>query len=98
MSSTTTHPFQPIFKLTPGVQSYDWGKIGSTSLAAQFGEQCIEGFVTDDKKPYAEVSWSVDREGVFGRESSGSWSSMFFALSSSMSLRRVSYFSASFEV
>ena len=54
--------------------------------------------MTDDKKPYAEVSWSVDREGVFGRESSGSWSSMFFALSSSMSLRRVSYFSASFEV
>jgi hypothetical protein len=48
--------FQPIFKITPGVQSYDWGKIGSTSLAAQFGERCIEGFTTDDKKPYAEVS------------------------------------------
>jgi hypothetical protein len=48
--------FQPIFKITPGVQSYDWGKIGSTSLAAQFGERCIDGFTTDDKKPYAEVS------------------------------------------
>jgi hypothetical protein len=50
--------FQPIFKITPGVQSYDWGKIGSTSLAAQFGERCIDGFTTDDKKPYAEVSIS----------------------------------------
>lgn len=48
--------FQPIFKITPGVQSYDWGKIGSTSLAAQFGERCIQDFKTDDNKPYAEVS------------------------------------------
>ena len=52
--------FQPIFKITPGVQSYDWGKIGSTSLAAQFGERCIEDFTTDDSKPYAEVrNWFV---------------------------------------
>jgi mannose-6-phosphate isomerase class I len=48
--------FEPIFKITPGVQSYDWGKIGSTSLTAQFADKCIDGFVTQDDKPYAEAS------------------------------------------
>ncbi len=58
MSSSTT--FNPIFKLSPGAQSYDWGKIGSSSLTAQFAETCVEGFKTDEKKPYAEVrGWST---------------------------------------
>ncbi|OCF54616.1 mannose-6-phosphate isomerase [Kwoniella mangroviensis CBS 10435] len=44
-----------LFKLSPGVQSYDWGKKGSASLAAQFGNTCVEGFQIDENKTYAEL-------------------------------------------
>ncbi|WWC64943.1 mannose-6-phosphate isomerase, class I [Kwoniella dejecticola CBS 10117] len=44
-----------IFKLSPGVQSYDWGKKGSASLAAQFGKASVDGFVIDEDKTYAEL-------------------------------------------
>ncbi|WWC92563.1 mannose-6-phosphate isomerase, class I [Kwoniella dendrophila CBS 6074] len=44
-----------VFKLSPGVQSYDWGKKGSASLAAQFGKTCVEGFEIDENKTYAEL-------------------------------------------
>lgn len=53
MAATTS---APVFKLSPGIQSYAWGKKGSKSLAAQFGERCIEGFKVDEGKTYAEVS------------------------------------------
>jgi hypothetical protein len=48
----------PVFKIIPGVQSYAWGKKGSSSLAAQLGERSIPDFSIDDEKPYAEVSSS----------------------------------------
>lgn len=45
----------PVFKIVPGLQSYAWGKKGSSSLAAQLGEKSIPDFSIDDEKPYAEV-------------------------------------------
>lgn len=45
-----------MFKLTPGIQSYDWGKKGGSSLAAQLATTSIEGFEVDENKTYAEVS------------------------------------------
>lgn len=55
--------FQPIFAITPGVQSYEWGKQGSDSLTAQLAQVCVEGFEVDDDKTYAEVSRTA-REGI----------------------------------
>lgn len=46
----------PVFKLVPGCQSYDWGKRGQASLAAQLASRSVPGFKVDDSKPYAEVS------------------------------------------
>jgi mannose-6-phosphate isomerase len=54
-SSSPSSSFTPVFKLHPGVQSYDWGKIGKSSLAAQHAEQSVKGFKADDSKPHAEV-------------------------------------------
>ena len=45
----------PVFKIVPGLQSYAWGKKGSSSLAAQLGSRSIPDFEIDDEKPYAEV-------------------------------------------
>lgn len=45
----------PVFKIAPGIQSYDWGKKGSSSLAAQFAEESIPNFEVDEQKHYAEV-------------------------------------------
>ncbi len=45
----------PVLKLAPGIQSYDWGKKGSSSLAAQLGRGCIPDFEIDEGKTYAEV-------------------------------------------
>ena len=47
--------FRPIFAITPGVQSYEWGKRGSDSLTAQLAGVCVEGFEVDEDKTYAEV-------------------------------------------
>jgi hypothetical protein len=44
-----------VFKIIPGLQSYAWGKKGSSSLAAQLGTTSIPDFEIDDEKPYAEV-------------------------------------------
>ncbi|WVQ84608.1 mannose-6-phosphate isomerase [Cryptococcus sp. DSM 104549] len=44
-----------IFKLAPGIQSYDWGKKGSASLAAQLALNCIPDFAIDEDKTYAEL-------------------------------------------
>ena len=54
-----------VFKLIPGVQSYDWGKIGEDSVVAQYAS-VSSGFSLDQEKPYAEVprivfvSWMID--------------------------------------
>ena len=45
-----------VFKLSPGIQSYEWGKKGSASLAAQLGSVCVPDFEIDEEKRYAEVS------------------------------------------
>jgi hypothetical protein len=45
----------PVFKIVPGLQSYAWGKKGSSSLAAQLGSGSIPDYEIDDEKPYAEV-------------------------------------------
>jgi len=45
----------PVFKIIPGLQSYAWGKKGSSSLAAQLGSRSIPDLSIDDEKPYAEV-------------------------------------------
>ncbi|WVR08813.1 mannose-6-phosphate isomerase, class I [Kwoniella sp. DSM 27419] len=44
-----------IFKIAPGVQSYDWGKKGSASLAAQLGSVSVPGFDISEDKTYAEL-------------------------------------------
>jgi hypothetical protein len=49
----------PVFKLVPGCQSYDWGKRGQASLAAQLASKSVPGFKVDESKPYAEVSDDV---------------------------------------
>lgn len=46
----------PVFKVAPGIQSYDWGKKGSSSLAAQFAMESVPDFEVEDGKTYAEVS------------------------------------------
>lgn len=48
-------PSPPVFKIAPGIQSYDWGKKGSSSLAAQLAEESVPDFQVDENKPYAEV-------------------------------------------
>jgi mannose-6-phosphate isomerase len=46
----------PVFKLSPTVQKYDWGKIGSQSKVAQLAKAGNpESFQLDDNAPYAEV-------------------------------------------
>ncbi|RSH87157.1 Mannose-6-phosphate isomerase [Saitozyma podzolica] len=45
----------PVFKLVPGCQSYDWGKRGQASLAAQLASKSVPGFKVDESKPYAEL-------------------------------------------
>jgi len=49
----------PVFKIVPGLQSYAWGKKGSSSLAAQLGSRSIPDYEIDDEKPYAEVCPSL---------------------------------------
>lgn len=46
----------PAFKVAPGVNSYDWGKRGSSSLVAQLATESVPDFVIDENKTYAEVS------------------------------------------
>lgn len=48
----------PVFKITPTTQTYDWGKIGSTSKVAQFAAASkIPDFTLEEKTPYAEVCY-----------------------------------------
>lgn len=50
-----------VFKLSPGIQSYAWGKKGSASLAAQLGDVCVPDFKVDEGETYAEVRSSLYR-------------------------------------
>ncbi|KAF9575641.1 Mannose-6-phosphate isomerase [Mortierella alpina] len=43
-----------IFRLDCSAQSYDWGKVGSSSKAAQFAASSPE-FTVDETRPYAEL-------------------------------------------
>lgn len=45
-----------VFSVIGGTQSYDWGKIGGDSKAAQYAKAGIPDFQLDESKPYAEVS------------------------------------------
>ena len=47
----------PLIRLQCGVNSYDWGKIGSDSAAAKFAAATpSDTFSIQSDKPYAEVS------------------------------------------
>ncbi|KAG5218714.1 Mannose-6-phosphate isomerase [Trichophyton interdigitale] len=46
----------PLFRLQCGVNSYDWGKVGSESAAARYAAATpIDGFSVEADKPYAEL-------------------------------------------
>ncbi|KAF8508669.1 mannos-6-phosphate isomerase [Hysterangium stoloniferum] len=45
----------PVFLIIGGTQSYDWGKLGRDSKAAQYALGGIPGFQVDENKPYAEL-------------------------------------------
>ncbi|KAF8631319.1 hypothetical protein AX15_002461 [Amanita polypyramis BW_CC] len=46
----------PVFKIIPTTQQYDWGRIGGTSVVAQFATSSrLPEFTIDDKRPYAEL-------------------------------------------
>jgi len=44
-----------IFALQAYTQSYDWGKLGSSSKAAAYARVATPGFEVDEGKPYAEL-------------------------------------------
>lgn len=45
-----------VFKITPTVQQYDWGKLGSSSKVAAFAQSAgLSEFLVDETKPYAEL-------------------------------------------
>jgi len=45
-----------VFKITPTVQQYDWGKLGPSSKVAVFAQSAgLSDFRVDETKPYAEV-------------------------------------------
>lgn len=48
-------PQSSVFELQAGVQSYDWGVLGSSSKVAQYAKGSPD-FSVDESKPYAEVS------------------------------------------
>jgi mannose-6-phosphate isomerase len=46
----------PLFRLQCGVNSYDWGKVGSESAAAKFAAATpSDNLSIQSDKPYAEV-------------------------------------------
>ncbi|KAK2836062.1 Mannose-6-phosphate isomerase [Arthroderma sp. PD_2] len=46
----------PLFRLQCGVNSYDWGKVGSESAAARYAAATpVDGFSVQSDKPYAEL-------------------------------------------
>lgn len=63
---------QPVFRIIPTIQNYDWGKKGNDSKVAEFASGAgIRGFILNQSVPYAELwmgthvkspSGVVDRE------------------------------------
>ncbi|KAG0212986.1 Mannose-6-phosphate isomerase [Mortierella sp. GBA30] len=51
-----------IFRLDCQAQSYDWGKVGSSSKVAQFAASS-PGFIIDETRPYAELWMGTHRSG-----------------------------------
>ncbi|KIL62126.1 hypothetical protein M378DRAFT_187424 [Amanita muscaria Koide BX008] len=46
----------PVFKITPTIQQYDWGKVGKSSKVAQLAESSnLPGFTVKEAQPYAEL-------------------------------------------
>ncbi|KAF8520970.1 Phosphomannose isomerase type I-domain-containing protein [Gautieria morchelliformis] len=45
----------PVFPITVGTQSYDWGKVGRASKAAQYAASGVPSFTLDECKPYAKL-------------------------------------------
>lgn len=46
----------PLIRLQCGVNSYDWGKVGKESAAANFAAATpADDFTIQEDKPYAEV-------------------------------------------
>lgn len=48
-----------VFPIVAGTQSYDWGRVGLDSKAAQYALNSIPDFKLEETKPYAEVR-SID--------------------------------------
>lgn len=44
----------PLIRLQCGVNSYEWGKVGTESAAAKFAAATLSDFAIQEK-PYAEV-------------------------------------------
>ncbi|ODQ63185.1 mannose-6-phosphate isomerase [Nadsonia fulvescens var. elongata DSM 6958] len=57
----------PLFQLDCGTQSYDWGKIGSSSKVAQFASATNPGFTVNPDQPYAEL-WMGTHKNVPSRD------------------------------
>ncbi|PFH45820.1 hypothetical protein AMATHDRAFT_8616 [Amanita thiersii Skay4041] len=56
MSSAST-----VFKSTPTIQEYDWGRVGGTNKVTQFAAaSVIPGFAIDDARPYTEIRISAN--------------------------------------
>lgn len=50
-------PRRNIFRLKGGLQQYDWGKTGSSSVAARLASNAIGGdFRINEQESYAEVN------------------------------------------
>jgi hypothetical protein len=47
---------EPVFRIIPTTQNYDWGKKGSDSKVAEFASGAgIPGYTLNESAPYAEV-------------------------------------------
>ena len=56
IASATQSKGQKLFRLRGTVQDYEWGKLGSTSLAADLAQEGVgSDFKLERDHPYAEV-------------------------------------------
>jgi hypothetical protein len=59
----------PLIRLRCGVNSYDWGKIGTSSAAAKFAAATpSENLTIEAEKPYAEVRLDSPRIHIAWKE------------------------------
>ena len=63
LSSTRSYRMQvPLIRLQCGVNSYDWGKVGTDSAAATFAAATpADDFKIQKDKPYAEVPLTINK-------------------------------------